>query len=148
MKTILLSIVLLLFSTTAYCQVKLNSTTQDSLTPSQEQLLAESKSQKRTGLILLMGGIGLVIAGGATYEPNINAFGAAQFEEKDNTLPAVLAVAGLFSIIGGAVQLVTAKESKKKALSVFIHPERVPVPHTKGYLTTDVAPTVGLQITF
>jgi hypothetical protein len=115
---------------------------QDSIL-TKEQHLRKSRSSKTAGWILLGGGVGMFVAGLATYELNFNIWGGSRFS--NNTKAALLATGGAGAIVASIISFSAAKRHKKKAATLTFGDQRVPVLRQSGFVS-QLQPTVKLRI--
>jgi hypothetical protein len=110
-----------------------------------EQHLRKSRSSKTAGWILLGGGVGMFVAGLATYELNFNILGESRFSNPNNTNAALLATGGAGAIVASIISFSAAKQHKKKAATFTFGNQRVPVLGQSGFVS-QLQPTVKLRI--
>jgi hypothetical protein len=135
MKKCILSLFLLFAASLAF--------TQDTVL-TKEQHLRKSRSSKTAGWILMGGGVGMLVGSMATYELNINLWGASS-SSGDNTKSSLLAIGGAGAIIGSIISFSAAKQHKKKAAELTLGNQRVPVLRQSGFVSY-MQPALRLRI--
>ncbi|ALI98662.1 hypothetical protein [Rufibacter tibetensis] len=147
MKKIFLALILLTLVNTCYSQTPVLPN-QETPKGTKEYYLHKSKANKTRGLILTAGGALLI--GTAFYiavDESLESLGTLGQDEYDNTIPDILAYTGLGAVIGGTISLISASHKKKKARSLAIIQQQVPLP-LQGTSMTKAVPTVGIKFHF
>lgn len=94
-------------------------------TLSKEAYLKKSKTQKVIGWVLLGGGIGLFVGAIKNYEMHFN-FGGPN--TTDNTTSTLYGIAGTGAIVGSIISFHSARNNKRKAVSVTIKTQELLLP--------------------
>ena len=130
MKKIISLSLLLIISATSFSQQ-----TKPSSTLTQQDYLQKSKVQKKTGLILLLGGTASVLVGTVVVTMITQSYAAG----------AIPFVAGLIAIPASIPFLIAASRNKKKGMSLSIRNETAPRLQNSNFIYRAV-PSVTLKI--
>ena len=143
MKKGILLLACFLFMRQAFSQ----DTTQPVLTKA--DYLRKSRASKTAAWILLGGGIGMFVAGAATYQVEIDLAplfgGAPSSSHVDNTGSTLLVLGGLGAIVGSIVSFSVAKHNKKQAAAFSFSNQHILLPQQRG-LSLTAQPTLRLTI--
>ncbi len=138
MKKISLFFLSLMFIINSFCQTQTNS---------KEYYQLKSKHQKTTAWIMLGGGAGLFIAGGAVSANGFFDLFSGNFNKANNNvgIGGTLAIIGAGSMLGSIPFFISSGKNARKAASISFINERILLPQ-KNTIASKIQPTISLKI--
>ncbi|WP_210463114.1 hypothetical protein [Rufibacter roseolus] len=150
MKKIVLALAFLILATTAYSQPPVTPTpTKGASKYTKAYYLEKREANMVRGWILTPTGVALMglsfaLAWGDAAT-SITSLGTQK--SNNGATSGIMAVAGVAGVVIGTISFISAGQNKRRARSMAVGYEQVPLPQ-QGGLMTKVVPTVGLKVAF